>query len=243
MKNKFKIDLKKPLLERHKSNLSAETPFRVAEAYRTIRTNLLFALAAKKGKIVVISSALSEEGKSTTCSNLAIAMAQTEASVLLIDADLRKPTQYQIFRKSNKKGLSSLLVGFDSLDKVLHKKVELNLDLIPSGPIPPNPSELLSSENMTILLQELAKHYDYIFIDAPPINIVTDPIILARKTDGIVLVARQGQSTYDELNKAVGALEFAQATILGIVINDVKEDSGYGRYKYKYKKYEKYSSK
>lgn len=215
--------------------LDETTPFQIVEAYKTIRTNLWFALATQKSKAVVFSSALPSEGKSTTCSNLAIAMAQTDARVLLIDGDLRKPTQYKIFQRPNNAGLSRLLVGLDTAADAIQKNIVPNLDLIPSGPIPPNPSELLGSENMSVLLDKLSAHYDYIFIDSPPINIVTDSIILANRVAGMVLVARQGQSTYDELTKAVSSIEFAGANILGMIVTDVKDQNGsYGYYKYKY---------
>ncbi|MEF9983435.1 MAG: CpsD/CapB family tyrosine-protein kinase [Oscillospiraceae bacterium] len=218
--------------------LNSQTPFHIAEAYKTIRTNLLFSLATQKNNIVVFSSAMPGEGKSTTCSNLAIAMAQTEAKVLLIDADLRKPTQYKIFKRNNSRGLSTLLVGFDTFEKCLQKDISENLDLICSGPLPPNPSELLSSENMRILLKKLQLEYDYIFIDTPPINIVTDAMTLAGKSAGIVLISRSEQSTYDELSKAVTSIEFAGSDILGIIVTDLKHSTfKYGNYKYK-EKYE-----
>ena len=235
------IELNVDLFKRKKKNqninvhLDEHTPFQITEAYKTVRTNLLFSLAPHKSKAMVISSALPSEGKSTTCSNIAIAMAQTEARVLLIDADLRKPTQHKVFKRPNNFGLSGILTGFDTVEQAIQKNVCLNLDLITSGQIPPNPSELLCCENMGFLLEELSKHYDYIFIDSPPINIVTDAIVLANQVAGIVLVARQGQSTYNELEKAVSSIEFANANILGLVLTEVRDQGGpYGHYRYKY---------
>ena len=142
------------------TRLSAATPFAITEAYKIVRTNLLYSLASSKSKVVLMSSALPNEGKSTTCANLAITMAQTAARVLLIDADLRKCTQHKIFKLNNSKGLSRLLVGFDTLTDALHQEVEPNLDIITAGPQPPNPSELLGSENMAVLLDKLKEHYD-----------------------------------------------------------------------------------
>lgn len=224
-------------VQQKSARLSADTPFQVTEAYKTLRTNLLFALAAGENKSVVISSSSPSEGKSSTCANLAITMSQTGAKVILIDADLRKPTQYQIFKCNNSKGLTTILAGFNDLDDVIKRDVEPKLDIITSGPAPPNPSELLGSERMTHLLNMLNEHYDYIFIDTPPINVVTDAMVLAGRTAGVVLVARQGQTAYDDLTKAVSSVEFSGANILGLVINGVNEKSGrYGKYKYgKYK--------
>jgi capsular exopolysaccharide synthesis family protein len=244
MANKF-FGKKKPLDAKARSNnakLSKDSSFQVTEAYKTLRTNLLFALAATQNKSVIISSAMPSEGKSSTCSNLAITMAQTGAKVILIDADLRKPTQHQIFHINNKQGLTTILAGFDEVTEAIAKDVESNLDLITSGPVPPNPSELLGTERMSYLLNILGEHYDYIFIDTPPINVVTDAMVLASNAAGVVLVTRQKQSTYDEVTKAVSSIEFAGATILGLVINGVNEKvSGYRKYRYyKYGKY-KYS--
>ncbi len=149
------------------TRLSTTTPFAITEAYKIVRTNLLYSLASSKSKVVIMSSALPNEGKSTTCANLAITMAQTAARVLLIDADLRKCTQNKIFKLNNSKGLSRLLVGFDTLTDALHQDVGPIWILSPAGPLPPNPSELLGSENMAVLLDKLKEHYDLIIIDTP----------------------------------------------------------------------------
>jgi capsular exopolysaccharide synthesis family protein len=220
------------------AKLSDTTPFQVSEAYKTLRTNLLFTLAARRNKAVVISSASPNEGKSSTCANIAITMSQTGAKVIIIDADLRKPTQHLIFKKANRQGLTDVLAGFNGIKELIDKDVEPGLDLIVSGPIPPNPSELLGTDMMRELIETLTDNSDYIFIDTPPINIVTDATVLAAKTAGVVMVARQQQSTYDDLKKAVSSIEFSGATILGIVINAIKEKQGaYGKYKYKYSQY------
>lgn len=224
------------------TRISDKSPFAVQEAYKTTRTNLMFSLASQTSHVVVVSSALPGEGKSTTCSNLAITMAQTGAKVLLIDADLRKPVQHRIFQCNNSKGASSLLGGFHALGEVLVKGVEQNLDLIPSGPLPPNPSELLGSAHMVKLLEMMTETYDFVFIDSPPVNIVTDAALLANMAAGMVLVTRQGTSTYDELTKAVQSVEFAQANILGIIINATNNHGkGFGKYG-KYGRYSRYGS-
>jgi len=214
-------------------NLMPEMPFQVAEAYKNLRTNLMFALASAKNKAVVISSALPSEGKSMTSAHLAMVMAQTEAKVILIDADLRTPTQYQIFKCANIKGLTTVLAGFADLEDVIKRDIQPNLDIITSGASPPNPSELLGSEKMSAVIEELGLYYEYIFIDTPPINLVSDAVLLSNKAAGVVLVTRHGKSTYNELTKAVSRLEFSDASILGLVVNAVKEKPGrYGRYEY-----------
>lgn len=219
----------------NESVLLPEMPFHVTESYKTLRTNLLFALAAGENKAVVVSSPLQAEGKSVTCANLSIAMAQTGAKVIILDADLRRPSQHKIFKFANVEGLSSILGGFAEVSKLIIPEVEPNLDILPSGQVPPNPSELLESGRMVDLIALLGEHYDFIFIDSPPLNIVSDAAILANKAAGVVLVTRHRQSTYTDLTKAVSKLEFSGANILGLVVNAIKEKSGiYGRYKYKY---------
>lgn len=205
--------------------------FRVAEAYKMIRTNLLFTLANADSKVVVFSSAEPSAGKSTLCSNLAIVMAQTGAKVLLIDADMRKPVQHRNFRVSKTMGLSKILGNLNSLDECIQREIVANLDLIPSGSIPPNPSELLGSDRMKKLLEQVEEKYDYVFIDSPPLGVVADALVIAPRSAGVVLVARQKQTTYDELEECISAIKQIDATMLGVVVTDVRSDSaGYMRY-------------
>lgn len=219
--------------------LTQSIPFRIVEAYKNVRTSLLFSLAPASQKSIVVSSAEPDTGKSTTCSNLAITMSQTGARVLLIDADMRKPVQHKIFQVNNTTGLSELLGGFAKLNDVIHSDVASKLDLITAGPIPPNPSELLGSESMEKLLEVLSEHYDYIFIDTPPINVVADSLLLCGKTAGTLLVARQKQTTYDELDKTIDSIKNIDGNILGVVITDVKEqEKSYGYYNKSYKSYD-----
>lgn len=218
--NKKGKSFKKSSDGRQISRLTETTPSRFSEAYRAIRTNLMFALAAQKSNIVVFSSSIPAEGKSTTSSNLAIIMAQTGSKVLLIDADLRKPVQHSIFQVSNRMGLSTVLAKMKTVDEVVHKEVSSCLDLITSGPIPPNPSELLGCENMDAFLQEVGGMYDYVFVDMPPIAVVTDAMVLAPKVAGIVLATRQGTTRFDILSRVVSDIKFAGANILGVVFTE-----------------------
>lgn len=212
--------------------------FNVVEAYKNLRTNLLFALSLSASKSVLVSSAEPDAGKSLTCYNLACSMAQTNCRVLLIDADMRKPTQHTLFKLANNFGLSRMLSCQDSLEQGMRKRVAENLDLITSGPIPPNPSELLGSENMAELLAFFEEHYDYIFIDSPPVNVVSDALVLCGRTAGVLLIARQRQTTYDELKKAVESIRMTKSNVLGVVITDIVQQKGlYGSNKRRYYEY------
>ncbi|WMJ83508.1 CpsD/CapB family tyrosine-protein kinase [Oscillospiraceae bacterium LTW-04] len=215
------------------------TPFAIKEAYKTARTNLLFALATSENKCVIMTSALASEGKSTNCANLALTMSQTGASVLLIDADLRKSTQHKIFGISNTIGLAEILGGFCKVGDGVQEQVHPNLDIITAGQVPPNPSELLGSQNMQKLIEIVSKNYSYIFIDSPPVNIVTDALVLAKYAAGLIMCTRYRQSTHDEVRRAVASVEFANAKILGMIVCDVR-DTGSSYYRKSYKSYKSY---
>ncbi len=204
--------------------------FRITEAHRLIRTNLLYTLANANSHVVLFSSAEPGAGKSTLCSNLSLVMAQSGAKVLLIDADLRKPVQHRHFHLKKTDGLSKVLGGLSDLESAIHRQVAPNLDVLLAGAIPPNPSELLGSERMKQLIEEVSKDYDYVFIDTPPVGVVADALILAPLSAGVVLVARQKQTTYDELEESVELLQRISAKLLGVVLTDVKEERiGYSR--------------
>ncbi|EGC03626.1 MULTISPECIES: CpsD/CapB family tyrosine-protein kinase [Ruminococcus] len=222
---------------RRRTLMDKSVAFPVTEAYKNLRTNLSFALSTKKNHIIAISSALAAEGKSTVAANIAITLAQNNNSVLLIDGDLRKPVQHKVFNIKNEVGISSLIGGLNSFKEVVHADVIENLDVVTCGPIPPNPSELMGSDNMKMLLEQLAAHYDYIIIDTPPINIVTDALTLLDTIAGVLLVAKHGQSTYDALEEAIEAVRMADGSLLGVVINNVSVTGGKygGKYSYKYK--------
>ena len=202
--------------------LSSEK-FQFSEAYKSVRTNLLFTMANTDNKIVTVSSAEPNSGKSTTCAYLAQAMAQTGSRVLVIDADMRKPTQHKLFRINNNVGLSRLLGGFGDIEESIHHGVSPGLDLISAGPIPPNPSELLGSKQLQDLLDKLSTSYDFIFIDTPPMRVVTDPLLIGHLTAGVVLICRQKQTTYDDIKKCLESLNSSNSNLLGVIISDVME--------------------
>lgn len=199
-----------------------------AEQFRTIRTNINFAQLEKNVKSLLVSSSVPNEGKSTLSANLAYAMAQTGKKVLLVDADLRKPTVHRTFKLNNTEGLTTLIADEDDVVKfnqVVQYSRELNLYFLPSGPLPPNPSELLGSAKMRSILTTLQAHFDLIIFDAPPITTVTDPQILATMVDGVVFVIRQGFVKRDKVREAILSLKNLNSPILGYVFNDVPKTS------------------
>ncbi|MCW6676254.1 CpsD/CapB family tyrosine-protein kinase [Aerococcaceae bacterium NML180378] len=205
----------------------------VAEQFRTLRTNLEFAQLDKQVKSILVTSSIPAEGKSTISSNLAYVLGAVDKKVLIVDADLRKPTVHRTFKLSNEKGLTTLLANPElKFNEVVVQSKALGLYLLPSGPLPPNPAELLSSSRMQRIMQELYSFFDVIIYDAPPMNAVADPQILASKVDGVVLVVRQNFVRKEELRLAKQALDNVNANILGFVMNDkpVNDSSGYYAY-------------
>lgn len=213
--------------------INAKTSFEIIEAYKATRTNIMFSLNSEKGcKKVVITSPTSGEGKTTTCINLACTFAETGAKVLIIDSDLRAPRLHRYIKLINEKGLSNILAGFNEADDcIIHTNRE-NLDCITSGPIPPNPVELISMDSMKELIGYLEAKYDYIFIDTPPLNIVTEALILSKYATGVILVTRQKYTMYKMVERAINSLKFASARIIGFIMNDVEDNKYvYGGYK------------
>ena len=213
--------------------LDENTDFLVREAYNTTRTNIIYSLGSERGcKKILITSASPHEGKTTTSLNIAITFAQTEAKVLIIDADLRKPRINRHLGLPRENGLSDLLCGLIDIDTAIKHSDKHNLDCITSGHIPPNPTELLSSSEMGNLLDKLGERYDYIFIDTPPVTVVTEAAAMAKYVSGVLLVARQNSTIFESLNRARTSIEMANAKILGYILNDVSGSSyNYGGYK------------
>ena len=229
--------------EERRNLLSAKSDFYVREAYKVLRTNVSFALTGDEAcKIVVVTSSLQSEGKSITALNLAISYAQTDRKVLVIDCDLRRPKIARLLRMSAKAGLSNLLMNRDLWDEAIQPTHVKGLDVILSGDIPPNPSELLGSPRMQRLLTELREHYDYIILDSPPVNMVTDAVVLAPQSDGVLFLVRANHSERGAVIHAVEQLEYAKAKILGFVLNDVDmEKTHYSYGKYRYRRYARYA--
>ena len=205
----------------------------VAESYRTLRTNIQYSSFDKPIKSIVITSSEPGEGKSTTSSNLALSFAQEGKKVILIDCDLRKPVLHKEFQISNSRGLSEFLIGNVEFSKVVYKH-ESGLHVLPSGLVPPNPAEMLASMAMEHLLTQLEEKYDYIILDTPPVNAVTDSKILSTKVDGTILVVKYGYTKKDAVMEAVKGLRAVNANIIGTVFNG--EENKTGKYYHYYKK-------
>ena len=214
--------------------LAGDSP--IVEAYKTLRTNLLFSSVDKEVKTVVITSAVPNEGKSRTAANLAIVLAQAGHPTLLVDADFRRPSQHRMFGKVRNLGLSNLIVQ-DMPESALFVADEQIKDLVvlASGPTPPNPSELLGSAQMKALLARFRKGFDYVVIDTPPVNAVTDASVLAAITDAAILVVDTNKATYPAVQHAKQALERVGGQVLGSVMNKMKAAGGnYYYYAYNY---------
>ncbi len=220
--------------------LSPKTDFYVREAYKSLRTNIIFSLPNEGCKRICVTSAIASEGKSITVLNIALTFAEAGQRVLLIDGDLRRPSQSKLMERKASPGLSNILVDKNKLETAIHRGVYTNLDVIFSGDIPPNPSELLGHERMKQLLDQLSEEYDYIFVDTPPVNVVTDACVLSRVLDGVLFVVRRDDSESNSVTYAISQLEFAEAKLLGFILN-AAEISSAARYGYsKYRKYGKY---
>src|SRR5215813_432715 len=203
----------------------------VVEAYRMLRTSVLLSAVGNPPKTILFTSGQPGEGKTTTAIDTAISLAQLGSSVLLIDADLRRPTVHKIFKVNQAQGLSTFLSQQVEIDSLVHKLWVPNLYVLPCGPIPPNPAELISSERMKDALRALSGKFDHILIDSPPLINVTDPLILSTMVDGVILVIQAGRSTRDVLRRARQELNSVGAKVFGVVLNnlDVKRE-GYDNY-------------
>lgn len=212
--------------------------FKTREAYKTLRTNVQF--CGNDVKIISLTSCVPNEGKSMVSFNLAISMAETGKKVLFIDADLRKSALIGRY-KINKaiKGLTQYLSGVEQLDDVRYSTNVKNMDLILSGPVPPNPAELLNNEKFTKLLETARKEYDYVIIDTPPIGQVIDPAIVAQQTDGVIFLISQANISYKYAQKQIEQMRKSGCRILGAVLNKVDPEEKGGYYGGYYGKYSK----
>lgn len=208
----------------------------ISESLRTVRTNVIFCSNEKKQKTIMITSAVPSEGKSTLSSNLAIVMASLGEKVLLIDADLRKPVLHKLFNLKKSPGLSNYLIGQQNMKEIIEETSVKGLCIIPSGPTPPNPSELLSSPRFKMLCDTAGDSFDRIILDSPPVASVSDPLIVSSMVDSVIMVIRCGKTSRDSISKSVRQLKNIQANIIGMVLNDVdfRKDSYYYQYYYKH---------
>jgi capsular exopolysaccharide synthesis family protein len=203
----------------------------VSEAYRTLRTNLDFSSLDKPIKTMLVTSAGPEEGKSTVLANLAVTTAQTGRKVILVDCDLRRPSLHNIFGLKNDRGLTTMVVNDAAMESPPLQDTDVQgLQLVSSGPLPPNPSELLGSRRMEEIIAALLERADVVLFDAPPVVAVTDAAVLSTKVDGVLLVINAGGTKRDYARAATARLEKVNANLLGAVLNNVKFDVSLHRY-------------
>jgi capsular exopolysaccharide synthesis family protein len=204
-----------------------------AEACRSIRTNLMFLSAEKEVHVLVVTSPGPQDGKTTAAISLAITMAQGGSRVLLVDTDMRKPRIHRSFGLKSDRGLSNVMMGDAALaDVICHSQVP-NLDVLPCGPTPPNPAELIHTERFREILDQCRRDYGRVVMDSPPAGFVTDPAILGNLADGVVLVVRAGHTTREAVSFARRQINDARARILGVIINRTdRRAGGYGYYSY-----------
>lgn len=216
---------------------STKTPFAIVESYKNLRTNLVSILAKKDAKILAISSPNASEGKSTTSLNIAITLSQLNKKVVILDTDSRKPSIHKKAKLQNEKGCMDILLGNATIKDVA---IQYNnyLDIITSGAKVKNPSELFSDTAFDQLLADLSEQYDYVIIDTPPINVVSDSLIVAQKSEAFVMVVRAGSTKYEAFEYAYDSLKVLGIELEGVIINGSGSKGGYySRGKYNYYRY------
>ena len=217
--------------------ISDKSKFAIVESYKSARSNIMFSLSADDDKLFAVTSYSKGEGKSTVSANLAISFSKMEKKVLLVDCDLRRPNIHNIFKIENQAGLSNVIGKMVEFEEVIHRNVLPNLDILPSGTIPPNPSELLCSPKFTNLVKKLYEEYDYIIFDTPPIGVVADALLLKDIIAGFVVVLRERSTTHGDVQNIMDSMKLADAKILGFVkvgctSNKKRRRRGYYYYQY-----------
>ena len=204
----------------NKYGQTSDAEFFTVEAYKLARTNIALSIIKQGCKRIVFTSSMASEGKTTTSCNIAAAFSKhLNTKTIIVDCDLRKLTVSKFFKLKNNPGLTNCLSGMCELDEVIQTVPGTNLDVLTGGILPPNPSELLASKEFAAVLDELSKRYDYVILDTPPINIVSDALPVAEKADGVVMVVYEERSNYVDLDKAVETLKRCDAKILGFILN------------------------
>ena len=242
---KIKLSKKKKGSEKKATSneaLSDKSKFAIVEAYKSARSNIMFSLSAEDQKVFAVTSYSKGDGKSTVSSNLAISFSKMERKVLLLDCDLRRPNLHNIFKLENTIGLSNVIGKMAEFDDVVHRNVRPCLDVLTSGTIPPNPSELLCSPRFRKLVEHLYEEYDYIIFDTPPIGVVADALLLKDLIAGFVIVLRERSTTHGDVQNLLESLKLADAKILGFIkVGCTGGNKGYKKYGYgKYYYYQYY---
>ena len=197
--------------------LSDKSKFAIVESYKAARTNIMFSLSADDQKLFAVTSYSKGEGKSTVSSNLAISFSKMEKRVLLVDSDLRRPNIHNIFKIENSTGLSNVIGKMGDFDEAVHRDVLPNLDILPSGTIPPNPSELLCSSRFADLVKRLSAASDYVIFDTPPIGVVSDALLLKDYVAGFVVVLRERNTTHGDIQNLLESAKLADCKMLGFI--------------------------
>lgn len=219
-KNKTESDGKQTQISSAKKRLlTLKSPFAIKEAYNAIRTKLMFTGKGEKCPVFAVTSSMTHDGKTTNAVNLAISIAFAGKKVLLIDGDMRKPTVYRYFNVENANGLSEILAGLTNEVHIRKTEVD-NLHILTSGLVPPNPAELFSSKQMDTLLEYVRKYFDFVIIDTPPINVVTDAATIAEKITGYVYVVQSGKNHFYEVSYGASAIQEMGGNVVGIILND-----------------------
>lgn len=235
---KIKLGRKnKQIEEKRPEAVSDKGKFAIVESYKAARSNIMFSLSADDDKIFAVTSYSKGEGKSTVSANLAISFSKMERKVLLVDCDLRRPNVHNIFKIENTSGLSNVIGKMVEFEDVVHRNVVPNLDIIPSGTIPPNPSELLCSARFVNMIKRLYEEYDYIIFDTPPIGVVADALLLKDLVAGFVIVLRERSTTHGDVQNLIESVKLADSKILGFVkvgCQHSKKKSRRGYYYYNY---------
>lgn len=217
--------------------LSDKNKFAIVESYKAARTNIMFSLSAVNKKIFAVTSYSKGEGKSTVSANLAISFSKMEKKILLVDSDLRRPNVHNIFKLDNANGLSNVTGNMIGFDEAVKRNVLPNLDILTSGTIPPNPSELMCSSTFIELVEYISNEYDYIIFDTPPIGVVADALLLKDLIAGFVIVVRERSTTHGDLQKLLDSIKLADSKAIGLLEVGCSYDSkrrkkGYYYYQY-----------
>lgn len=234
----FKKSDKSKNSSRPKEALSDKSKFAIVEAYKAARTNIMFSLSSSEKKSFCVTSFSKGEGKSTASSNLAISFSKLDRKVVIVDCDLRRPNLHNILKIDNTKGLSDVIAKMTTLDEAIHHDVIPCLDVLTSGTIPPNPSELICSPAFESLMKRLEEEYDYVIIDSPPVGVVADALMIKNTVAGYIVVLRERSTTHGEIEKIMSNFKLADAKVLGFlkVGCDAKARKSYknGYYSYQY---------
>lgn len=228
---------KKDNKNKNKNVISEKSKFAIVEAYKSARTNIMFSLSASDKKAFAVTSYSKGDGKSTAAANLAISFSKMGKRVILIDCDLRRPNLHNILKLDNNVGFSDMIGKMVTFDDVINRDVLPCLDVLTAGTIPPNPSELLYSSEVTKLVERLNEEYDYIIFDTPPVGVVADTLLLKEFIAGYLVVIRERNTTHGDIEKLLNAIKVADAKPLGFLRVGVTHDGKRGRYGYYYYQY------